>query len=198
MTMINQIFNNNMNSNQNQDPDPSILNPNILILRALGEQYEQTLIQYEQSLQNYYNNINTQDLTVSTDNAELQNLNTQLISLNNQIMEVMGNTYPEYEEQINERSVMNNVLVNQLNALISEKNKVNKTINYYDSLNEEKNNALLVLNDNYYSYIIYLLLVIILIVIFILILFKVSVFKDIGDTIVGGVEQLGGKIGRYK
>jgi len=131
-------------------------------------------------------------------NGELQNLNTQLISLNNQIMEVMGNTYPEYEEQINERSMMNSELLSQLNALIAEKNKVNKTINYYDSLNEEKNNALLVLNHNYYSYIIYSLLVIILIVIFILILFKVNVFKDIGDTIVSGVEQLGGKIGRYK
>ena len=139
---------------------------------------------------------------ISMNNSELQNLNTQLSSLNNQIMQVMGNTYPEYQQQINERSIMNSELQTQLNNLISKKNKVNKTINYYDSLNQEKNNALTVLTDNYYSYIIYLLLVIILIVMFVLILFRVDVFKDIGDTIgdtiVSGVEQLGGKITRYK
>lgn len=139
---------------------------------------------------------------ISMDNSELQNLNAELISLNNQIMQVMSNTYPEYQQQINERSTMNSELLSELNTLIAEKNKVNKTIDYYDSLNQEKNNALTVLTDNYYSYIIYLLLVIILIVIFVLILFKVNVFKDIGDTIgntvASGLEQLGGKIGRRK
>jgi hypothetical protein len=113
-------------------------------------------------------------------------------------MQVMSNTYPEYQQQINERSMMNSQLQTQLNNLISKKNNVNKKINYYDSLIQEKNNALTVLNNNYYSYIIYLLLVIILIVMFVLILFKVDVFKDIGDTIASGVGQLGGKIGRRK
>ena len=200
ISMVNSTF------NDNQDPSPNVMDPNIFALRELGQQYEQILFQYEQSLQNYYNNINTQNSTISNgismDNSELQNLNAELTSLNNQIMQVMGNTYPEYQQQINERSMMNSELLNQLNALIAEKNKVNKTINYYDSLNKEKNNALIVLTDNYYSYIIYLLLVIILIVIFVLILFKVDVFKDIGDTIndtiVSGVEQLGGKITRHK
>ena len=131
---------------------------------------------------------------ISMDNNELQNLNSQLISINNQIMSLMSQTYPEYQEQINERLIKNAELETEMHSLISEKNKVNKEISEYDSLTQEKNNGQVVLNENYYKYIIYLLLAIILIVVFVLMLFQVRVFRDVGEVVATGVEQLGGKV----
>jgi len=131
---------------------------------------------------------------ISIDNSELQNLNSQLISINNQIMSLMSQTYPEYQQQINERLTKNAQLETEMYSLIGEKNNVNKKIEEYDSLTQEKNNAEVVLSENYYKYIIYLLLAIILIVVFVLMLFKVSVFRDVSEVVVTGVEQLGGKI----
>ena len=124
------------------------------------------------------------------DNSELQNLNAQLTNLNNQIIQVMGKSNPEYRKQIMERSMMNRELLKELNILIAEKNKVNKLIDDYNSLKEEKDNTQIVLNENYYKYILYLILAIIIILVFVLSLFRINALKIISDTIIGGIGHL--------
>lgn len=131
---------------------------------------------------------------ISADNSELQELNSKLISINNKIISLMSKTFPEYKQQINERVVKNSDLEKEKYKLISEKNKVNKKINEYDSLNQEKNDTEVALTSNYYKYIIYILLTIILIVIFVLLLFRVKVFKDVGEAVATGVGDVGGQI----
>jgi hypothetical protein len=122
--------------------------------------------------------------------CELQNLNAQLTNLNNQIIQVMGKSNPEYRKQIMERSMMNRELLKELNILIAEKNKVNKLIDDYNSLKEEKDNTQIVLNENYYKYILYLILAIIIILVFVLSLFRINALKIISDTIIGGIGHL--------
>jgi hypothetical protein len=95
-----------------------------------------------------------------------------LINLNQQIMDILKNETPYYQDEINTRQSQNTQLMNNLQNLLSEREKVNDYINKYNSFNHEKLETGIVTKQHYFQYILYVVILIIVIVYF----FKIVLF----------------------
>jgi len=85
---------------------------------------------------------------------QLKDLNTQLSNTNNQILNIIKSTGETlYSSQVVSRFIKGNTLEENYNELNRERERIEESIKKFQSLDEEQNDTNLVINQNYYSYI---------------------------------------------
>jgi len=100
----------------------------------------------------------------------LQTINKQLTNVNNQILSSINNSNSLYSTQTEERSKQASLLLDDYTKLNKERIKFEKMVNEYQDLDQSQIQGDLMINKNYYSF----LLLFLLAIIFIAILYKFS------------------------
>ena len=95
----------------------------------------------------------------------LQNINQELTSINQQIQNKTTTGQPLYDEQSQQRKLKTSELISQFIQLNQERERINRTLDEYQTLDQEQNQGNLMINQNYYSFILLLGLVILVLVI---------------------------------
>ena len=172
------LQNQNITTNKNND-DSNI--------KILMQKYNEVLTKYQETYQVYLesmkNNIET-NASLSSNQSdkyskELQKLNTMLISINQQIIIIINDSSSEYQEDVLLRRQKKQFLEQNYIILTNEKQKINRMLNQYNTLDSATENTELILTQNYYRYI--ALFIVAILLIFLLIKFSVS-----GDDQRGG------------
>ena len=121
----------------------------------------------------------------------IQNTNQQLISVNQQIQEQSDKGEPLYDKESGQRKLKNAELINQYIQLTEERNKINDMLTEYKSLDSYQEQGSILINKNYYSFILLLGLVIA----FIFVLYKFGLSSS-GNVITSSQSiQSGGELG---
>ena len=116
----------------------------------------------------------------------LSKLNDKLLSLNKQMLD-MENKNSNLRKNDKEGRLKQEILLKNYKNLLIEKEKVNKSVEDYESLDISDNNDHVIITEYYYTYIFYFLFVILLSV-----LFYLSI-KNVSESRVNINTQLGGK-----
>jgi hypothetical protein len=95
----------------------------------------------------------------------IQNINQELTSINQEIQNKTTTGQPLYDEQSQQRKLKTSELISQFIQLNQERERINKTLDDYQTLDQEQNKGNLIINQNYYSFILLLGLVILVFVI---------------------------------
>jgi hypothetical protein len=93
----------------------------------------------------------------------IQNIDIQLTEINTQIQDKTNNGQPLYETQTQERALQTQNLISQFLQLVKERSKLDEMVGEYQSLDKEQIEGDLMINQNYYSFILLLALAIIII-----------------------------------
>ena len=150
---------------------------NITELEGLGFQYNNALLNYQQAhkklssaLQTNSNNSeDIQAVNNALNNVEYWNYYLTLINQN--IISVLQDENPIYQSEIQERKIKNTELLNNMQLIIKEKDKVNQMIREYESENSKRSDTSIVTTEEYTKYIMYIIVTVIVIIIFTKIVF---------------------------
>jgi len=118
----------------------------------------------------------------------VQMLNQRLSDINTQIQTITKNGQPEYDSQSIERKQNTANLVKQFIMLNQERDKIDRAINDYQTVDQQQITGGLIVNKNYFSFILLLLLAII--IIFVLYHFGFSTITQQTSSVLQG----GGKV----
>ena len=159
-------------------------------LQTLIQQYNNTLNQYQNVYEDYINALNvsvnsgttTSDFKASAQaqqyQIQLQKLNNQLIIINKQILIIIKST----PSQINNNNIQNQIQENNLkqnyDELVSERDKVTKLINEYETIEKETVYTNEVATSYYSRYIVLLFITVLLF----LLLFRYSLLSNTRQT----------------
>ena len=113
---------------------------------------------------------------------QLQEINTQLMNINQEIMNVTNNSYSEFQETQEKNQQQEQVLQNNYQTLIQERQEINEMVGQFETINAAYEDGNINVTSNYYSYIILIFVAIFLV--FILIKLSVS-----GEQRGGGIES---------
>lgn len=116
----------------------------------------------------------------------LQNLNQKLMDINNQMSQIIKDSYSQYQNNIKEKEAKEQLLQNNYNILIQERNQIDEMVRQFETINSAYDNGTINLNSNYYSYISLLLITILLV--FLLIRFSFT-----GEQLGGGIKNFKGE-----
>jgi len=86
------------------------------------------------------------------------NLNLQLTNINQQILNKINDGQSTYNIQVSERQQKTKLLEENYKKLREERNKIEKTIHEYESLDKEQSDGNIAINQNYYSFLLLLAL----------------------------------------
>ena len=92
-----------------------------------------------------------------------QNINNQLTDINQQLQEKTENSKDLYDEQVQERRIKTKELKKQFNKLRKERNRINIKLDEYQTLDQKQTQGDIMINQNYYSYILLFCLAIVII-----------------------------------
>jgi hypothetical protein len=120
----------------------------------------------------------------------IQNINSQLSSVNQQILDIIQDGQSEYNQQSDDRKYSAEMLLRNYMQLVEQRERIQKSVQEYQDLNESQIQGDIKINYNYYSF--WLLLVLSIIVIFILYNIASPVSSSTSTT---PSIQLGGKLG---
>lgn len=95
----------------------------------------------------------------------VQSINQELTNINQQIQQKSEAGQPLYDEQSQQRKLKTSELVSQFIQLNVERDRINQMLNDYQTLDQEQNQGNIMINQNYYSFILLLGLVILVIII---------------------------------
>lgn len=98
----------------------------------------------------------------------IQNINEKLIQVNEEIKNKTPSIEKEYALQVRNRSDKNTELTTQYGLLTTERNKIQKMLDEYETLDEKQIEGNIYISQNYYSFILFMILTIL----FIYILYK--------------------------
>ena len=121
----------------------------------------------------------------------VQSVNQQLISVNKQITEQSKNGQPLYDKESGQRKLKNAKLINQYIQLTEERDKINDMLKEYKTLDIYQEQGSIIINKNYYSFILLLGLVIV----FIIMLYKFGFSSSVPETSYTQSFQSGGQLG---
>lgn len=96
---------------------------------------------------------------------KLENLNNELININKNMINSIKDNVDNYELSKNINLQKSEIIKNNYNTLVNERNQIAEIIRQYETLNSAYENGNLSLTSNYYNYILYMIIVIILIII---------------------------------
>jgi hypothetical protein len=123
----------------------------------------------------------------------IQNIDIQLTEINTQIQDKTNNGQPLYETQTQERRSQTQNLISQFIQLTEERNKLDEMVGEYQTLDKEQIEGDIMINQNYYSFI--LLVALAIIIIIVLYFFNgSSTSAPISNS--QPILQTGGKLGR--
>jgi hypothetical protein len=119
----------------------------------------------------------------------VQSINQQLTSINKQIQEknTIGQTI--YNSQQPQRGLKTIELINQFVQLTQERDNISKMLNEYKTLDQEQTEGNIMINQNYYSFI--LLLGLVIVILFILYKIGLPLEKQINYSLLQSGGQLG-------
>jgi len=121
----------------------------------------------------------------------IENINNQLIFVNQQITNIMSNANPLYASQVSQRFQKQQTLISNYEKLMEERKKIQDLLKEYETLDNTASNDKIMINRNYYTYI--LLLFLAIAVIFILYKIALPISKTTAYT--GETIQYGGDLG---
>lgn len=121
----------------------------------------------------------------------IQGINQQLTSVNQQIQQQTTNGQPLYDTQTTQRNLQNAALINQFIQLTQEREKINQMLNEYQTLDTEQEQGSIMINQNYYSFILLLGLA----VVFIVVLYKFGLSSSASGSTSASMLQSGGELG---
>lgn len=93
----------------------------------------------------------------------IQNINTQLKSTNKKIQDKIALINPIYNEQLTNSKQNTQDLITQFNMLSEDRNKVEKILKEYETLDQQQEGGNMRINQNYYSFLLLIGVVIIII-----------------------------------
>jgi len=123
----------------------------------------------------------------------IQNIDIQLTEINTQIQDKTNNGQPLYETQTQERVLQTQNLISQFLQLVKERTKLDEMVGEYQTLDKEQIEGDIMINQNYYSFI--LLLALAIIIIIVLYFFNGSTTSAPSSNS-QAILQTGGKLGR--
>ena len=97
--------------------------------------------------------------------ANIQSINQRLTNINKQIQTKTKTGQPIYTEQSRVRNLKTSELISQFVSLTEERNKIDKMINEYQTLDEKQAQGNLTISQNYYSFVLLLFLAIIILIV---------------------------------
>jgi hypothetical protein len=97
----------------------------------------------------------------------IKKINIRLSEINNKILDLIKQSNPIYENQLDDRSQQEIILNKNYNHLKEERLKIEKKIQDFYDLDEESENTNLIIKKNYYSYVFSIILLIIAVIILI-------------------------------
>lgn len=159
-----------------------------LNLESLQQQYNNILVSYQQAYQTLMNSIQNQDqnsVQPSVENnylTNVQSLGAQLVDLNNQIINILKNQGPTHHTELENRQTTNDQLQSNLQELHHQQSLVNKSIDDYQSLENEISDTGLSTQQNYMKYVLYFIILVVVIILF----FKYVLFSKSGQSGGGG------------
>ena len=118
----------------------------------------------------------------------VQNINDKLTQVNEKIQKISQPIETQFNAEAQQRSNSNTNLIDQYNNLVGERDKIQKMLNEYQTLDEQQVEGNIHISQNYYSFILLMLLAIL--VIFLLYKFSMP-SAQISTTFV----QNGGELG---
>lgn len=122
----------------------------------------------------------------------MENINQQLIDINTQILDSVEKGEPVYNNEVISREQKAQELLQNYKSLQSEREKILKKVNEYEGLNQQHDDGNIMINHNYYSFILLFALVIGCI----FILYKFSGSSTGSSVPVSPVLQSGGELGK--
>ena len=90
----------------------------------------------------------------------MENINQQLIQVNQQLTDKMKTANPLYDSQVSSRFQQQQLLIQNYEELIRERDNILSLIKEYETLDNTSSNDEIKINSNYYVYILLLILVI--------------------------------------
>ena len=96
----------------------------------------------------------------------VQNINQELTNINQQIQQQTNNGQPLLTTESTQRNLKNSALISQFIQLTEEREKINQMLNDYQTLDQGQDAANIMINQNYYSFV--LLMGLAIVVLFIL------------------------------
>jgi hypothetical protein len=101
----------------------------------------------------------------------VENVNNRLTQVNEKIRKLSPTAEKEFNKESQQRSVANNNLINQYKNLVSERVKIKKMLDEYQTLDEKHVDGNINITQNYYSFI--LLMILAVLVVFLLYKFSI-------------------------
>jgi hypothetical protein len=95
----------------------------------------------------------------------IKNINQQLTNINQQIQNKTNQGQPLYNSQTQQRNLKTSELIRQFIILTEERNKIEQMVNEYQKLDQQQNQGNIMINQNYYSFVLLLFLAVIIIII---------------------------------
>jgi hypothetical protein len=90
----------------------------------------------------------------------IENINNQLIFVNQQITNIMSNANPLYASQVSQRFQKQQTLISNYEKLMEERKKIQDLLKEYETLDNTESSDKIMINRNYYTYILLLFLAI--------------------------------------
>jgi hypothetical protein len=118
----------------------------------------------------------------------VKNINDKLTQLNEKIQKLSQSAETKFDSQSEQRTSSNTDLINQYTNLVGEREKIQKMLNEYQTLDEQHIQGNIHISQNYYSFI----LLMILAVLVIFLLYKFSIPSGQSSTT---IVQNGGQLG---
>ena len=119
----------------------------------------------------------------------VQNINQQLTNVNSQIQQKTNAGQPLYDEQSEQRGLQTIELIGQFIQLNQEREKINQMLDEYQTLDQAQTQGDIMINQNYYSFL--LLLGLAIVILIILYKFGFSSTTEIAPPLL----QSGGELG---
>ena len=95
----------------------------------------------------------------------VKNINQQLTDVNSQIQQKTNAGQPLYDEQSEQRGLQTFELIGQFIQLNQEREKINQVLNEYQTLDQAQTQGDIMINQNYYSFLLLLGLAIVILII---------------------------------
>ena len=122
--------------------------------------------------------------------SEEEDINIQLTAVNQLIQKDANNGQPLYNSQSVQRRIKTNELITQFVQLTKERERIQKLVNKYETLDQKEETGNIIVNQNYYSF--YLLLALVVIIVIVL-------YHFVGPTQTSSYKSIfqsgGGKLG---
>ena len=93
----------------------------------------------------------------------VQNINDKLTQVNEKIQKISQPIETQFNAEAQQRSNSNTNLIDQYNNLVGERDKIQKMLNEYQTLDEQQVEGNIHISQNYYSFILLMLLAILVI-----------------------------------